>query len=97
MRRFAAAPLLFLGGCVQSVDAGARATRAGDIIGSATMAGDRSIRLALVSTACGGTTAHGEFVVQPGEPRHAEILNHVGGLAPGQTRPVRAWPTPPCP
>ena len=66
------------------------------LIGTATMAPDHSIRLQLVSRECDGTLAHGDFVVQPNASNYAEILRHIGGLEPGQSKPVSPWPAPPC-
>ena len=74
-----------------------RATQTGDIIGTATMADDRVIQMELVSFGCDGMIAHGRIAVPPSDPRYAEYLQHLGGLEPGQTKPVPAWPTPPCP
>ena len=82
-----------LAGCAQSR---IQPTKTGDIIGSATMAEDRSISVTLVSTDCKGMIAHGEMVVVPSDARYAEILQHVGPLVPKETKPVKAWPSPPC-
>lgn len=67
-----------------------------ETIGTATMAQDGSIHMQIASRECDGSIAHGDFTVRPGEPQYAEIVRHAGGLAPGQSKPVPAWPEPPC-
>ncbi len=88
--------VFFLWSCAQSLPGDITPTRTGDIIGEATMTEDRSIRMQLVSYGCDGIIAHGQLVVSPTDPSYAETLRHIGGLEPGQTKPVPAWPTPPC-
>ena len=80
---------LFLLGC-------AHAQAEPQFVGTATMAQDHSIRMQLVSRECDGTIAHGDFVIQPNAPNYPEIVHHIGGLEPGQSKPVRPWPAPPC-
>jgi hypothetical protein len=62
-------------------------------IGSATMQDDGTVVLDLRATAGG---AHGDArVVYP--PTHAEykrVLDHLGGMKPGETKPVPPWPDP---
>jgi hypothetical protein len=28
---------------------------------------------------------------RPGDPQYEEIKKHIGGIAPGETKPVRPW------
>lgn len=61
-------------------------------IGSATMASDGAIALDLASREKNGPIAHGHFVYPVGHPQYQEILAHIGGIAPGETKQVRPWP-----
>lgn len=65
-------------------------------IGTATMSADQSINLKLVSRECDGTIVHGSPTYALTDPLYGEILEHIGGLEPGQTKPVPAWESPPC-
>lgn len=67
-----------------------------DFIGTATMQPDRSVHMKLLSYECDGTAVHSDFTVQPTDANYAEIVHHVGELAPGRTRRVPAWPSAPC-
>lgn len=33
------------------------------------------------------------FLVKPNDPRYGEYLAHLGGLTPGEEKPVPPWPT----
>jgi hypothetical protein len=63
----------------------------GDQIGTATMNADATIVLQLRATASDGTTGDGQLIYPPAHPRYAEILRHVGGLRPGESKPVPPW------
>ena len=60
-------------------------------IGSATMLSDGSIGLHLRAEH-GSTVGDALIQVRPDDPRYAEILAHIGGLAPGEEKPVPPWP-----
>lgn len=77
--------------------AGLAPTQAGDIIGSARMTADRAVVLDLRSVECDGTESTGRLTYKPGDPNYASVLAHIGGIEPGQVKPVPAWPTEPCP
>jgi hypothetical protein len=77
--------------------AGLTPTRNGDIIGSARMTADRIILLDLRSVQCNGSEAMGQVTYKPSDPSYASVLAHIGGLKPGETKPVPAWPTEECP
>jgi hypothetical protein len=79
------------------VGSGEPPTKTGDIIGSVTMRPDRSLHLMLRSVQCDGRIAEGAFDIQPAQKDYQSTLDHVGGLQPNEIKPVRAWPTPPCP
>jgi hypothetical protein len=72
-------------------------TRTGDIIGYAEMHKDQSIDLHLRSVQCDGMIAEGIITVKPTDATYGDILKHLGGMNPDGTKPIPAWPTPPCP
>jgi hypothetical protein len=71
-------------------------TKTGDDIGSITMQPDRSLQMWLTSVDCKGNIAEGGLRVLPVDSNYHDILDHVGGMVPGETKRVTAWPTPPC-
>lgn len=66
-------------------------------IGTATMAPDGTITLQLRAELPGGGIGEGVLVYPPNHPQYREILAHIGGLRPGETKPVPPWPDPPPP
>lgn len=93
MRLSAALAALFLSGLQAMADP----TQTGDTIGIVTMLSDRSLHMRLRSVECNGTIAEGQMTVSPDRSDYQAILDHVGELKPGETKPVPAWPTEPCP
>ncbi len=61
-------------------------------IGSATMSADGTITLDLRAVGSGGLTGDARFVYPRGHKDYEEILRHLGGLRPGETKPVPPWP-----
>jgi hypothetical protein len=61
-------------------------------IGSATMSADRTITLRLRAEDGRGSIGDGTLVYKPGSRDYEEVLGHVGGLKPGETKPVPPWP-----
>lgn len=61
-------------------------------IGSATMSADRTITLQLRAEDGRGSVGDGTLVYKPGSRDYEEVLDHVGGLRPGETKPVPPWP-----
>ena len=59
-------------------------------IGVATMSNDGVITLRLRSLPP-GPIAEGTMSYRPGDPQYEEIKKHIGGIAPGETKPVRPW------
>lgn len=59
-------------------------------IGVATMAPDGEITLRIRSLPP-GPIAEGTLRYKPDDPKYAEIKTHLGGIAPGETKPVRPW------
>jgi hypothetical protein len=61
-------------------------------IGSATMAADGTITLDLMARGDRGQVGEARFVYRPGDKDYQSILDHVGPLKPGESKPVRPWP-----
>ena len=64
-------------------------------IGVATMEADGTIVLQLRATAPGGLIGDGLVRYPPGDKDYDAVLKHLGGLRPGETKPVPPWPEPP--
>ena len=61
-------------------------------IGSATMKEDGTIVLQLRAEGPGGVRGDALITYKRGDKRHGKVLEHLGGLEPGQTKPVPPWP-----
>jgi hypothetical protein len=59
-------------------------------IGVATMTADGVITLRLRSLPP-GPIAEATMRYAPGDPKYADVVTHFGGLAPGETEPLRPW------
>jgi hypothetical protein len=59
-------------------------------IGVATMDADGVITLRIRSLPP-GPIAEGELRYAPGDPHYQEIVDHLGGIRPGETKSVRPW------
>lgn len=59
-------------------------------IGSATMKPDGTLVLRLRATD-GKRIGEGLFEYPPSHPQYKSVLEHLGGLAPGQEKPVPPW------
>ena len=60
-------------------------------IGTATMLADGTIILNLIARDR-GIIGHGQFTYAPGDPQYVAVLKHLGGLKPGESKPVPPWP-----
>lgn len=61
-------------------------------IGTATMLADGTIVLDLrTGAAPGGAKGDARLNYPPGHPQYREIMEHVGGLRPGETKSVPPW------
>jgi len=81
IRRRAVLPGLFLVGAAQAQSP----------IGTARIEADGTIVLDLVARQ-GATVGQGRLTYPPGHPDHAMILRHLGGLRPGEAKPVPPFP-----
>lgn len=61
-------------------------------IGVATLNADGSLTLQLRAEGPSGAKGDAQFVYKPGDPMYKSVLDHVGGLKPGETKPVPPWP-----
>jgi hypothetical protein len=61
-------------------------------IGQASMAQDGTVTLDLLALSDECAVGHGILIYPPDHPQYREILEHVGGLSPGEIKPVRPWP-----
>jgi hypothetical protein len=64
-------------------------------IGSATMKQDGTIVLELRAIGPGGERGDGLLTYPPDHPAYKEVLDHLGGLKPGESKPVPPWPDDP--
>jgi hypothetical protein len=61
-----------------------------DSVGSAKMSADGTITLRIRSL-WPQPIAEAELIYTPDNPQHGEIKRHLGGIAPGETKPVPPW------
>jgi hypothetical protein len=64
-------------------------------IGTATMKPDGTILLQLRAEGPGGIRGDALCIYPPTHPSYGEILKHLGGLVPGESKPVPPWPDKP--
>lgn len=57
-------------------------------IGEATMEKDGTIILTLRATGPGGAVGDGRLIYPPSHAEYQKILKHLGGLRPGEKKPV---------
>src|SRR5579864_4200509 len=41
------------------------------------------------------SSLQGILMVEPGDSTYQQLIDHVGGLKPGETKPIPPWPDPP--
>ncbi len=56
------------------------------------MEADGTLILMLRATGPGGMVGDSRLVIPPNDPRYRDYLKHIGGLKPGETKPVPPWP-----
>ncbi len=66
-----------------------------ETIGQATMAADGTVTLRLRAVSDEGAIGEAQFTYSPSDSDYASILEHVGGLEPGESKPVPPWPDEP--
>jgi hypothetical protein len=64
-------------------------------IGTATMTEDGTITLNLRAEGPKGTIGDGRLVYRKGDKGYSDVLKHLGGLKPGESKPVPPWPDQP--
>src|SRR3569832_2995132 len=62
-------------------------------IGMARMHADGTILIG-VSTGGSGDRAQAVMQLKPGDTQYQPVLDHIGGLKPGETKPIPPWPEP---
>jgi hypothetical protein len=68
------------------------ATSEQESIGVATMDANRTITLRLRAEGPDGLVGEGFFVYPPSHAEYQSVLDHLGGLEPGQSKPVPPFP-----
>lgn len=63
-----------------------------ETIGVATMESDGTIVMQLRAEGDGGIVGDAMFTYAPDDPHYQEVLDHLGGMKPGEEKPVRPWP-----
>jgi hypothetical protein len=71
---------------------GLNANSTTDSIGVATMSPDGIIRLQLRAEGP-GVVGDAVLVYKPGDPMYEEVKQHIGGIKPGEEKPIPPWPT----
>jgi len=61
-------------------------------IGSASMGEDGTIVLQLRAEGPGGALGDALLTYPQDHPQYQQILDHLGGLKPGESKPVPPWP-----
>src|SRR5690242_1208510 len=61
-------------------------------IGMARMLPDGTILIGVA--AGGGDRAQAVLELKPGDTQYQPVLDHIGGLKPGETKPIPPWPEP---
>lgn len=95
------AMVLFVSGClVQAETAAPSASPAAaassaplpESIGAATMLEDGTIEMQLRAEDGSGGIGEASFTYTKDDPRYPKILEHLGGLKPGESKSVPPWP-----
>lgn len=66
-------------------------TEKAEYIGTTTMEKDGTIKLFLRAEE-EGIVGHGLLTYSPDDPDYTDVLEHLGGLSPGESKSVRPWP-----
>jgi hypothetical protein len=57
-------------------------------VGVASMRADGTLEMQLRTVAADGTIGESMLLVGPKDPRHAQMVKHLGGIKPGQGKPI---------
>lgn len=63
-------------------------------VGSASMLADGTLELRFRTETADGAIGEALTIVRPGEPHYASIVKHLGGIQPGQGKPIPPFPPP---
>ncbi len=74
-----------------AMGAAPEAPKQAESIGVATMSEDGTIRLQLVASGS-GAIGDAVLVYKPGDKMYDEVKKHIGGIRPGEEKPVPPWP-----
>jgi hypothetical protein len=91
MRRALIAVLALVAAALPAARAQEQAPTPAPSIGTATMLPDGTIVLDLRADGPQGQVGHGRLLYRPSHPDHAAVLRHLGGLRPGEQKPVPPW------
>lgn len=64
-----------------------------EYIGTAQLQEDGALVLDLRAET-GDTVGHGRVIYNPGDEHYQAVLDHIGDIKPGESKPVRPWPDP---
>ena len=64
-------------------------------VGLARSEEDGTIRLNLVTQDDAGRRGEATIVVVPGDDDYEDTVTHLGGIAPGESKPIPPWPDSP--
>jgi hypothetical protein len=67
----------------------------GGTVGVATMESDGTIVLQLRTPSDSGPLGEALFTYPTDHPEYQSVLDHLGGLSPGEAKPVPPWPDAP--
>jgi hypothetical protein len=86
---------LFVVSCAhteKATPAAGKEAKTSNSIGTATLEQDGTLVMQLRAEADGKTIGDSLLRYKPGDPNYQKMLQHVGGLKPGETKPVPPWP-----
>ena len=64
-----------------------------DQVGSAYMQPDGTLEMSLRTETRDGTIGESLLVVAKGDPRYANMVKHLGGIQPGEGKPIPPFPS----
>lgn len=76
---------------VEKKASGRAMSDSGNSIGQATMTDDGTIVLDLRAEGPNGLRGDARFTYPKSHPKYQEVLRHIGGIKPGEQKPVPPW------